>query len=269
MRLWVPVLLFAGLSVPPALVACDPELKIISRPGTDGGVEGGTTPTPSPTGDAAVDEVDGGDVEEPQDDSGTKGPTHVVDGTNDFAATEKLVTSSANYDAYVAWDSSFLYFGMSGEDVGSADPHRWVQVYLGVPGTTGTTTGIDYCGEQQPTLPFQATHHLRWKTSGDYSSVEVWDAGANTWKSAATTLVQLFTGKQNTFMEMSVKRSAIGATGKIAVHMNMLVECDSKDWTFAGVPSTSFTDGKDPTFGKYFEFDLANTTKAPNTYAPK
>jgi hypothetical protein len=267
MRPWVPILLFAGLSVPCALVACDPELKIITRPGTDGGSEGGTKTEPSPTtGDAATTNLDGGD-EEPKDDSGPGATaTHVVDGNNDFGPNEKLATSSTNYDAYVAWDASFVYFGMSGQDVGSGSASRWVQVYLGVPGTTGTTTGISYCGQQQPNLPFQATHHLRWKASGDFSSVEIWQDG---WKPASTTLIQLFTGKQGNFMEMSVKRSAIGANGKIAVHMNMLVECNSMDWTYAGAPSTSFTDGKNPSFGKYFEFDLADATKPPNAYAPK
>jgi hypothetical protein len=81
-------------------------------------------------------------------------------------------------------------------------------------------------------------------------------------------LVPLAVSQQGPFVEMSITRSAIGATGKLAVHMSMLIEGGGNDWTYAGVPSTSFTDGKDPNFGKFFEFDLADTAKAPSAYTP-
>jgi hypothetical protein len=51
----------------------------------------------------------------------------------------------------------------------------------------------------------------------------------------------------------------------------MLIEAPAPPgWTYAGVPSTSFTDGASPAmFSKYYEFDLADLAKAPNAYAPK
>ena len=264
--LWIPIPFFLGCG---ALLACDPDLAIVTRPGTDGGSEGGTgNVEPSPTGDAstrsAADAGDGGGGPLPEEDAGTPSERK-IDGVNDFAATEKFMTSSAgSYDAFIAWDAVRLYFGMSGPDVGSKANTKWVHVYLGVPGVTGTKIGVDYDGQQRPALPFDATHHLRWKASDDYKTVEVFEGGA--WK---TGNVLLLAAQQGNFMEMSITRASIHATGKLSVHLNMLIEGGGHDWTFAGVPSASFIDGKDPDFGKYFEFDLADTTKASNTYVAK
>jgi hypothetical protein len=256
-------------------VGCDPDLNVVTRPG-DGGTEGGAGPgTSSPTGDAATsgNDLDGGpDSGKPGQgpDSSSPVATHKVDGVNDFTPGEKFATSSMTgdpYEGFIAWDLQRLYFGMSGPDVDSKKNDRWVMVYLGVPGATSTRTGINYGGQQQPTLPFDATHHLRWKASGDYASVEIVEGGV--WKSGNPALVPLVIGQQGKFLELSITRAALGATGKVSVHMNMLVEGNDSDWTFAAVPSTSFSDGKNPAFTKYFEFDLTDAAKAPNTYAPK
>jgi hypothetical protein len=258
-------LLVAGVVVS----ACDPDLHIVRRPGTDGGSatgHGDKDERPSPTVDAsASSDLDaGGDAAGRVPDEEPLNPStgHKIDGIDDFASNEKVPTTSSGYYGYIAWDASRLYFGMSGSDVASRASNKWVHVYLGVPGTPGTNKGIPY-GPQQPTLPFEATHHLRWKASGDFTSVEVFDAGS--WRSANAALVPIIAAQQGELMEMSVTRASINATGKIAVHMNMLIE-GGGDWTFAGVPSTSFIDGKDPKFGKYFELDLTDTTKPPNAY---
>ena len=68
-----------------------------------------------------------------------------------------------------------------------------------------------------------------------------------------------------------VTRALLGSPTKLKVHMNMLIEQSGAEWTYAGVPSTSFSpDGPNPAmFSKYYEFDLADLAKAPNTYAPK
>lgn len=256
------------------LSGCDPDLSIVTPVvnGADGGASA-VGPAPSPLGDAAgaIGPGDGISDGGPADAAGPTTIGHVIDGVNDFAPTETFTTSSTKTDVYqgfIAWDEQRLYFGMSGKDVGSKSTSKWVHVYLGVPGASSTRTGIEYGGVQQPTLPFDATHHLRWKTSGDFSSVEVFQAGA--WKTASAALVPFTVKAQGTFVEMSVTRASIGATGgSLAVHMNMLIEGGGNDWTYAGVPSTSFVDGNDPNFGRYFEFDLNDTVKAPNSYTPK
>ena len=97
---------------------------------------------------------------------------------DDFKANEKFVTTSPGFEGFVAWDATRMYFGMSGTDVGSGSPEKWVHVYLGVANKPGTTTGLNYRGVQQPTLPFDAAYHLRWKASGDYPNVQEWNASA-------------------------------------------------------------------------------------------
>lgn len=255
--------------------ACDPELNIVKTPGSEGGVgEGGPSPLPSSSSGDGGGEVDGSSSDNDsgsiEDDSGPGPSGHKVDGVNDFAPNEKLPTTSSGsgYEAYVSWDATRIYFGMAGSDVGSKAANKWVLVYLGVPSAgAGTRTGINYGGQQQPTLPFDATHHLRWKASGDFTTVEVFSGGV--WK-ASDPFIPVVAAQQGTFMEMSVTRAALGATGKISVHMNMLIEGGMNDWTYAGVPATSFTDGKNPSpFSKYFEFDLADLATAPSAYTPK
>ena len=58
---------------------------------------------------------------------------------------------------------------------------------------------------------------------------------------------------------------AIGVASKIGVHMNMLIETPAAEWTYAGMPATSFVDGMDPNFGKYYQFDLDDRRNAPTS----
>ncbi len=256
-----------------AFPACDPKLDIVSVPG-EAGPEAGAT-------DAGGDEqqplVEAGPAEEagPEEAGAEAGPIgHVVDGINDFAAGEKFDTTSTSidpsYHAYAAWDAKNVYFGMEGKDVAASvanAANKWVMLYIGRDAVAGTTTGLPYNGSvQQPTLPFPASIHLRWKVNGSFTEVQQWDAGMSKWVPNA--LIPLTVLRQGTFVEMSVSRSALGAPSKIQLVMNMLIE-NGNDFTYAGVPSNAFMDKIDPDFAHYFEFDLTDLSKAPNTYVPK
>ncbi len=270
-RLFVPCLVVSLLA---AAFACDPDLTPV-RTGGDASPDGAVTPNPNPTpSDSGTGGTDGSSPEQDAsvEEDGSTGSSHKIDGIDDFKPNEKFVTSSAGYEGFIAWDDKRLYFGMSGGDIGSGAGNKWVFVYLGIDGTAGTTTGIKYgmTPGQQPTLPFAAAFHLRWKASNDFTTVEKWNGTA--WESAGVANVPIVAAKQGTFMEMSVTRAAIGATGKLKVHMNMIVEDPQppdQNWTFAAVPSTSLVDGPDRDYTKYFEFDLTDTTTPPNGYQPK
>jgi hypothetical protein len=258
--------------------ACDPKLDIVSAPG-EGGV-----PEASPATDAPITEPPAEAA--PPDEAGPSeagteaGPTgHKVDGVNDFAPGEKFDTTSTavdgSYHAYAAWDAKNLYFGMEGNDVAASTANasnKWVMLYIGRDAVPGSTTGLPYNGTvQQPTLPFAASIHLRWKVSGDYTNVQQWNAAMTKWEDAP--LVPLTVFRQGNFVEMGVSRSSLGAPSKIQVVINMLIEGSggvaSNDFTYAGVPSNAFADKTDPDFAHYFEFDLTDLSKAPNTYLPK
>lgn len=247
---------------------CDPSLAVEKVPG-EGGAEAATDGPVAQPQEEAGPTAEGG-AEEAGTEAGAA--EHVIDGTNDFAAGEKLATSSPGYDAYVSWDDKKVYFGMSGMDVGTSSSSKWVLIYVdGVPGNAGTPNGIAYdcsggCAAQQAHLPFNAGYHLRWKADGMYTDLQTWNGTA--WIEGGP--IGTFARKGN-FMELSITRALLGSPKTLKVHMSMLIEQAGAEWTYAGVPSTSLTDGPPPrpAFTKYYEFDLANTTKAPNAYAPK
>lgn len=267
-------LLFPAFFVVVAFAACDPDLTprgVPGEPATEGGLTDG--PVTPPTSD-------GGPTTEGGSEAGREAGVvaHTIDGTNDFTAGEKLATSSPLYDAYISWDETNVYFGMSGKDVGEVSDKKWVLIYVdGNPGAgnSGSALGIRYdcsaaCTPQQASLPFNAGFHLRWKADGNYTNLQKWDPAAQpapAWVNVGPiSTVQ----RKGTFMELSIALSALGKPTKLKVHMNMLIEQAGVEWTYAGVPSTSFTDGKAASpFGKFFEFDVTDRAKAPSAYTPK
>ena len=267
---------FAGAVVGSAILAvaaCDPDLTphvVPGRPAT----EGGTTdaPAPPPSGD-------GGPTSEGGGEGGTEaGVAHLIDGINDFAPGEKLATTSPLYDGYLSWDEANVYFGMSGKDVGDVSDKKWVLIYVdGNPGAgnPGSATGIGYncsgaCTSQQAHLPFSAGFHVRWKADGKYTDLQKWNPNAVPMAAWVDVGPISTVARQGTFMELSIARSAFGKPTKLKVHMNMVIEQTGVEWTYAGVPSTSFMPDQSapPAFAKFYEFDLSDRAKAPNAYTP-
>ena len=258
----------------PALVgACDPDLTVASKPGADAASEVSVDPGPGPVtpgDDGGTNEEAGAeDGSTTEEDTGSSVTTHKIDGDNDFKPNEKFVTSSTGngYEGWIAWDTKNLYIGMAGTDIGGgASATKWILIYLD--GAASTTTNGQTYGGQQPTLPFGASFHLGFKTDLSYVNKQKWDGG--NWVDATATLVPVpVAQRKNGFFEVAIPRAAIGNPSTVKVHVNMINEASGSEWTYSAMPSTSLTDGLDPNYGKYFEFDLADTAKAPNQYAPK
>lgn len=189
------------------------------------------------------------------------GHTIAIDGTDDFAATEKPATSSNGYGARVAWDDTYLYIGMKGADVASGSSTRWLLAYFSGPG--GTTTGVQY-NTQAPTLPFSAKWHVRWRADNMFTNAMQFAAGQ--WSDAAWS----FTGdvfQAGDLVEIRIPRADIGALATVDLHLSMINEAGGGEFTFAGTPSTSFTDAVDPDYTKFYRFDLEGCD-APSAYAP-
>jgi hypothetical protein len=193
--------------------------------------------------------------------------TIMIDGTNDFAAMdESFATTSASYTGYLAWDGTYVYLGMKGPDVASTAGTRWFLAYLGTP-TAGATTmvGQPYGGGViSPMLPFPASWHLGRKFGGDgYERLMTY---AGTWQDAPLPaggqLVQ-----SGDFVEVRLPLSHFGNPSKLRVHLSMINEQNGGQYTFAGMPSTSFAEGIDPDYTKYFEVDLEGC-EVPTDYTP-
>jgi hypothetical protein len=156
---------------------------------------------------------------------------------------------------------------MKGSDVAANDVHKWVLIYLGT--GTGTQTGEQYTS-QTPALPFSANYHVRWKTNNSYTGVQTSSGGA--WADASWNLGSGDVYQKNDVVEFRIPLSKIGATSgsSIKVHMSMINEATvpASEWTFAGMPSTSFTDSKNPAYTKYYAFTMGGAS-APTSYSVK
>ena len=187
--------------------------------------------------------------------------TITIDGINDFNGNERFLTTSLGYTAYVTWDSQYLFVGLEGQDLGpgsSAD--KFVLIYIG--GPDGTTTGQIY-NNQVPRLAFEAKYHIRWRTDGGYTNAQVWN---ESWTDVGWNFSGAEAAGPN-FLEMRIPMVDIGSPPTARVHISLVNESSGFEWTYAGVPATSFIDGFDPDYGHYFEFDR-NSDQAPISYPP-
>lgn len=205
--------------------------------------------------------------------------TITLDGTNDFFNSshpnkknnETFATSNNDMFSYVTWDASHIYFGYNSHDIRgitSNASQKWIWVYVG--GAGGTTTGMNYAG-QQPGLPFAAKYHLRFKVDGGYTNRQMWngsawqDMGNYTWGTDKAR------NDSNQFIEFKIPRSHLGMdTAKTMQWVSAIIYEDgggNGDSMWAAVPSDSFINGFDRDFGTFYEFDLSsNSASASQVY---
>jgi hypothetical protein len=233
--------------------------------GGDGGAGGASSTTTSSTTTSSSSTTSGGGGA-----GGCAPYTHTItiDGTNDFAATdEAFATTSTGYTGYVAWDSSFVYFAMKGPDVADTSGTRWLLAYLGTPTAVATTmAGQLYGGGVlSPGLAFPASWHFRRKFGGDeYQSLMTF-AGSN-WNDG-TLPTGSAVARSGDFVEVRLPLSHFGSPTTLRLHLSMINEQNGGQYTFAGVPQSSFTDAIDPDYTKYFELEL-DGCDTPTMYTP-
>ena len=181
--------------------------------------------------------------------------TIAIDGSNDFdEASESFSTTSEGFTAYVAWDADYVYLGFEGPDVGANAADTFVLAYLG--GSPGIVSGVDYQG-QAPQLPFAARWHPRWKTDGSYTNMQEFDGQ---WADAAVPLLgPADYDHAGQFVEMRLARDLLGAPETLPLVMGILREGNNPA-SFAGMPAGTYTDGFDPDFEVYFDFELDGST---------
>lgn len=185
-----------------------------------------------------------------------------IDGVNDFAPSEALPTSTGDpHVGYIAWDDTTVTFALSSPDVAASNGQVWWVVYLG--GSDGTNDGATY-NTQQPTIPFEAQTHLRWRTDAAFTGVLQWDGA--TWSEPEWTINPGDVFHTEAFVELRVARAELGDPDVLPVHMGLLRETVLDEASWAAVPSDSYVDGYDPDFTAYFEFDLNGST-LPGQYA--
>ena len=266
----------AGTSVD---ASASPDAAPDAAPGADASVlDAGSGATDAMTDaartDAATPADSGADAGTPADsgaDAGTAvdsgsaidaGPAYAhtiaIDGVNDFTASETFTTTTAGFSLHVAWDATYLYLGATGSDVQStAASTKWWLVYLSNAAGTGSTTGVTY-RTQTPALPFAAAWHLRWKTTNDYTNALSW--GGATWADANLSFVgNVFRGSGNNFVEMRIARATLGNPASLKLVSAFINEAAGSEATFAGAPSTTFTNGVNPSYAEGYALNFAQS----------
>lgn len=166
-----------------------------------------------------------------------------VDGVNDFyVSSEKFTTTSTGYDAYVTWDTDFIYVGYTGADIGStATAEKWLFVYLDLdPGMATGQASAERYNTQAPKFPtgFGAEYYLRWRTDNLDTTLKRWDGAS--WALAPSTGVTK--SKLGGFVELKIPRATLGTSTKFGLVTFMLNERSGGEWTYAGLYSGNFTD---------------------------
>jgi hypothetical protein len=171
--------------------------------------------------------------------------TIAIDGTNDFAAGDTFATtSSPEYEAYVTWDDANLYLGYRGPDLDTAAldaDTKWVFAYVDLdPGAgTGAAQSLTY-NTQHASFPagFAAELYFRWKCSGAFSSIELYDGAG--WTASATGPT---TARSGDFLEVAIPRSLFAGAATVGVATWMINEKPNFEGSYAGLYAGNFTDG--------------------------
>jgi hypothetical protein len=106
---------------------------------------------------------------------------------------------------------------------------------------------------------------VRWKADGSYTNAQKWDDSSKAWVDASWGSIPA--KSTGTFMEIGLTRMNFGLPSSSPVLFSMAREAVGNEWTWASVPSSSITDGKNVSYAKYFLFDFTSSN-APNSYAP-
>jgi hypothetical protein len=162
----------------------------------------------------------------------------IIDGVNDFDAADSYATTTVGTTAFLTADADNLYLGYDGPDINSSSPNNWMVAYVGA-GGVGTTTGFLF-NTQQASLPFSATHLIRWRTDG-VQDILVYDGAG--WAASAISFSLVQAGS---FVELAVDVADLGSPSEVDVVAFELLDL-SPGFTFAGLPGSAFTDGYNPT----------------------
>lgn len=206
------------------------------------------------------------DVDADTDPTGAYRHTIIIDGnTSDFTAEETFPIGGGSL--HVTWDTVNLYVGLSHPDIGTTNQH-WAILTLGN-GSPGTTAGVQH-GTQQPELPFEATHVIRWQLSDAYNSLLTYNGADFTespywFGTAGSSYTSNWALDQ---AELQIPLSAIGVGGPFSLHFSLLYEGAGYESTYAPMPSSSFVDGYDPDYTTYYLFDHGGTIP-PTSYTPQ
>lgn len=192
--------------------------------------------------------------------------TAVVDAAvTEYPNEEDFVTSTVAVKAHVTWDSDNLYLAYEQPDITTGTSRQALVAYIGN-GGAGTLTGLPF-GVQQPTLPFQASHIVRWLADGSASSLFTWNGAAwvETPSYLGTAGSQVSVNAAKGIVELSVPLATLDVSTLLDLAVEWVDDRVGFTGSEAALPAAAFTDGLDPNFSAYYHFDLTSPT-TPASY---
>lgn len=188
--------------------------------------------------------------------------TIAIDGIDDWNGDESFASSTAGHTDYVAWDEQYVYLGVRSPDVAGGNGSVWVVVYFG--GANGSSDGVLY-NTQQPTLPFEARWHLRWRADNLYTDAVEFDGDA--WAGTAWEIGPGDVYANGELLELRVARSTLGDPTQLELHLGLLREQNLDEASWAACPASSYADGYDPDYTAWWSFDLTGSV-VPGSHLP-
>lgn len=163
----------------------------------------------------------------------------IIDGINDFDASDTYDTSQPGHLAHVAADANNLYIGRTGVDIATGGSNHWVVSYFGV-SDSSTNEGITF-NTQQPNLPFFATHALIWRADGGMTQLLNYSAG--NWIDTGVVVNQM-ENNANAYWEAALDLDDIGSpTGSILFTSYFVFTGSGFEMSYAVAPADSIVNG--------------------------
>lgn len=187
----------------------------------------------------------------------------------DYPEESRFVSSSGT-STWVSWDATDLYVAVNHPDVQTGGDQHWVLIYLG--NGDGSAPYGPVLNTQEPTLPFGASHVIRWKADDSYNSLMSWDGAGwvdlPSWLGTEGSEVAESNDFQN--VEFRIPRAALGIEDQVELIVSMVYEGAGFESTYNAIPSGSLggADGVyDPDHAEYYSFDLSHPNP-PNATFP-
>lgn len=169
------------------------------------------------------------------------GHTITVDGTNDWTqGAERFDTTTSGYYMWIGWDGANVYFALEGDLAVAPAATVLLVCFDDDPGGSSGADHSEVVGTEMASFPngFGAEHCLRRPLDGSSLALKRW-TGSDWVAQSDTVQAAQATG----FLELGIPRTALGSTSSLGVVALLFDTTGSAERAYAGLYSSSFTDG--------------------------
>jgi hypothetical protein len=195
-----------------------------------------------------------------------------IDGNNDFTSPETFTTSSNGYTSYITWDEDYLYFGYSGNDIGSGNSDdKLILLYLDTDpqlnstNGNGTLTAVGF-NTQNWQLPFKADYLIQIRTTSGADTLKYFNG--TSWVNITPHDMSVWDNNGTNYIEIKIARAKLDSPKHIKVVSYFINKVDGNEWSYAFNPSDASIDGYKPsgTISSYYYYYLYDSIQPNSSY---